>query len=164
MHLLWLLLFGTAVYGISRISQPSLEAVNYAKAIEGMKLNGSVIKETEVDSEISCQFECVAEQRCKSYNFGAYKNNAKKFKCQLSDSDRFVDRGNFIKNERFRYRGIQVKLSLILLVFSAKVHGVIFNHVFNFFIKVRYYYSFLFNFISYFFLLFHSCVKIIACK
>ena len=53
MHLLWLLLFGTAVYGISRISEPCLEAVNYAKAIEGMRLNGSVIKETKVDSEIS---------------------------------------------------------------------------------------------------------------
>ena len=54
MHLLWLLLFGTAVYGISRISEHGLEAVNYAKTIEGMKLNGSVIKETEVNSEISC--------------------------------------------------------------------------------------------------------------
>ena len=119
MHLLWLLLFDTAVYGISRISESGLEAVNYAKAIEGMKLNGSVIKEVEVDLELSCQFECVAEQRCMSYNFGADKNNAKKFMCQLSDSDRIIDRGNFIKDERFRYRGIQVKLSLILLRFSV---------------------------------------------
>ena len=115
MHLLWLLLFGTAVFGISRITEPYLEAGNYAKVIEGMRLNGSVIKETKVDSEISCQFECVAEQRCKSYNFRAYKNNAKKFKCQLSDSDRFVDRVNFIKDEKSRYRGIQVHMLFRML-------------------------------------------------
>ena len=97
-----------AVYGISRISEPGLKAVNFAKAIEGKKLNGGMIKETEVDSEGFCRLECVEEERCKSYNFGGTKNNSKTFTCQLSDSDRFVDGVNFIEDEYFRYRGMQV--------------------------------------------------------
>ena len=108
MHLLRLFFFGVAVYGISRISEPGLKAVNFARQIEGHRLNGRVINEIEVDSELSCAFECVEEERCKSYNYGGTKNIAKKFKCQLSDSDRFVDRASFIKDDHFRYRGIRV--------------------------------------------------------
>lgn len=110
MHLeLWILtVVCTAVHCISRISQPDLKAVNFAKAKEGHKLNGSVIKEIEVDSESSCQFECVKEERCQSVNFGTTKNNAERFKCQLSDSDRFIGSINFTKDETFNYRGIQV--------------------------------------------------------
>lgn len=107
MHLLRLFFFGVAVYGISRISEPGLKAVNFARQIEGHRLNGRVINEIEVDSELSCAFECVEEERCKSYNYGGTKNIAKKFKCQLSDSDRFVDRASFIKDDHFRYRGIR---------------------------------------------------------
>ena len=37
--------------------------------MDGKQLNGSVIKEVEVESESSCRLECVNEERCKSYNF-----------------------------------------------------------------------------------------------
>ncbi|RMX47487.1 hypothetical protein pdam_00002196 [Pocillopora damicornis] len=53
----------SVVYGISRISGPNLKAVNFAKELEGKKLNGSLIKEIEVDSESSCRFECVNKER-----------------------------------------------------------------------------------------------------
>lgn len=125
---IWLLLFlGTAVYGKSRISQPGFQAVNFAKAIEGRKLNGSLINETEVDSEISCQFKCVKEMRCQSYNFGFIKNISKRFMCQLSHSDRFVGHASFTEDEDFKYIGIQVyyviqnlkvRISFIFLIFS----------------------------------------------
>ena len=105
-----------AVYGTSRISLPYLEAVNFAPAKEGRKLNGSVIKETEVDSEISCQFECVEEERCQSYNFGSTRNNAGRFKCQLSDSDRFAGLVNFTEDKDFKYGGLQVNVYLLLKV------------------------------------------------
>ncbi|KAL9982272.1 hypothetical protein ACROYT_G004298 [Oculina patagonica] len=106
---LWILsLVCTAVYGISRISGPNLKAVNFAQAIEGHKLNGSVIKEVEVDSESSCQFECVEEERCQSYNFATTKNNDERFKCQLSDSDRFHGHVYFEKDQGFIYKGLQV--------------------------------------------------------
>ena len=108
MHLWMLTLLCTAVHGISRISEPDLKAVNFAEAIEGRKLSGSVIKEIEVDSESSCQFEYVGEERCKSYNFGTTKNNSGKFKCQLSDPDRFVGFVNVTEDENFIYRGLQV--------------------------------------------------------
>ena len=77
MHL-WILTLvcSAAVYAISRISEPDLKAVNFAKAIARHRLNGSVIKEIEVYSESSCQFECGTEEQCQSYNFGTKKNNA----------------------------------------------------------------------------------------
>ncbi|KAL9982612.1 hypothetical protein ACROYT_G004678 [Oculina patagonica] len=109
MHLeLWILaVVCTTVHGIGRISQPDLKAVNFAKAIAGHKLNGSVIKEIEVDSESFCRFECVEEERCQSLNFGTTENNAGRYKCQLCDSDRFTGSINFTKDEDFNYRGIK---------------------------------------------------------
>ncbi|KAL9982262.1 hypothetical protein ACROYT_G004287 [Oculina patagonica] len=86
---------------------PDLEAANFADAIEGRKLNGSLIKEMEVESESSCQFECVEEERCQSYNFATTKNDAGRFKCQLSDSDRFVGLVNFTEDKDFKYGGLQ---------------------------------------------------------
>ena len=109
MHL-WILslVCSSVVYGISRISEPELEAVNFAKAIAGQRLNGSIIKEIEVDSESSCQFECIGEEKCASYNFGTKKNEAERLKCELSESDRFVGISNFTKDKDFIYKGRQV--------------------------------------------------------
>lgn len=118
MHLLMVFLFGsfgTAVHATSRISQPGLKAVNFAKAIEGRILKGSVIKEVEVDSEGSCQIECVEEENCQSYNFGRTKNNAKRFRCQVNGSDRFVGHANFTKDNNFKYRGMRVILRTCIL-------------------------------------------------
>ena len=89
MHLLLLCLSGAAVYHIGRISEPDLKVINFAEAIEGRRLNGSVLKVIDVDSESSCSSECVDEERCQSYNFGLKKNKAGKFTHQLSYSDRF---------------------------------------------------------------------------
>ena len=108
MHLLVLSLVCTVVYGVSRISMPNLQAVSFAKTISGRKLNGSLIREVEVDSEKTCQFECVGEERCLSYNFGTTKSNSKMFKCQLSDSDRFFGVANFTEDKDYSYGGVQV--------------------------------------------------------
>ena len=108
MQLCIVILICTAVYGISRISEDDLIAVNFAKPMAGQKLNESVIKEIEVESEGSCRLECVEEERCWSYNFGTTKNNAEKFKCELSDSDRFTGFKNVTKEENFTYVGLQV--------------------------------------------------------
>lgn len=61
-----LFLVSTAAYVTSRISEPDLEAVNFAQAIEGRRLNESVIKEVKVDSEFVCQTECVTRRRAMS--------------------------------------------------------------------------------------------------
>ena len=120
MHL-WMLTFVcTTVYGISRISRSDLKAVNFAKAIVGYKLNGSLIKEIEVDTERSCQVACVCDEKCQSYNFGPNngtntpKQNAERFICQLSNSDRFVGFANFSEDKEFIYKGRQVKLKFKL--------------------------------------------------
>lgn len=83
-----------------------LHAVNFAAEIRGRKLIGGVIEETKVDSENACQWQCVGESRCLSYNFGPAEDG-KIFKCQLSDSDRFAAVENFTRDDEFSYRGIQ---------------------------------------------------------
>lgn len=111
MYLSVLVLVGSTVCGTTRITDPNLEAVNFAHVIERRRLNGSVIKEIEVDSEVSCKFECVKEEKCFSYNVGSTnstKSNAKRFKCQLSDSDRFAGFANFSEDKDFKYGGLQV--------------------------------------------------------
>ena len=113
----WMLtLVCTTVYGINRISQSDLKAVNFANVIAGYRLNGSVIREIEVDSERLCQFACVDEERCLSYNFGptngtnTTKRNTERFVCQLSNSDRFAGFANFAYDKEFIYKGRQVNL------------------------------------------------------
>ena len=108
MHLSIISLLCAVAYGINRISGPNLKAVNFAGKIKRQKLNGSLIRDIEVDSESSCQFECVYGERCQSYNFGTVKGDSNKFKCQLSDSDRFAGFANFIEDKDFIYRGIKV--------------------------------------------------------
>ena len=98
------------VYCISRISQQSWNGVNFAKPIDERKLYGRVIKEVEVESESVCRLTCVEEQRCQSYNFGTTENENGKFRCQLSDSDRFYGHANFTADGNFKYRGIKVTL------------------------------------------------------
>ena len=107
MHVLILFLIGVTAYATSRISNtfPRFQAANFGQMMDGKQLNGSVIKEIEVESESSCRLE-----RCKSYNFGGKKNKSERWKCQISDSDRFERpaRANFIENKDFSYRGIKV--------------------------------------------------------
>ena len=99
----------TSTNAWGRILNPArdLQAVNFAKEIRGRRLNGSVIREMEVDSEVSCQLQCVKENNCLSYNFGP-KENKKRFKCELSNSDRFVGLNNFTEDPEFLYRGVEV--------------------------------------------------------
>ena len=97
-----------AVHGLSCFSEPEFKAVNFAKSIEGRKLTGRVIKEVEVASEISCQFECVKDPRCSSYNLVS-TSGKKTRKCQINNSDRFVGHVNFTSEDGSMYRGIQVK-------------------------------------------------------
>ena len=109
MYLHWFLasVMITSTNAVPRIFTPDLQAVNFAKEILGRRLNGSVIREMEVDLEVSCQLQCVKENGCRSYNFGPTENK-KRFNCQLSNSDRFVGLKNFTEDNEFLYRGVKV--------------------------------------------------------
>lgn len=109
MYLRWFLVsvMITSTNAVTRIFTADLKAVNFAKQIQGRRLNGSIIREMEVDSEVSCQLQCVEENDCLSYNFGP-SENMKRFKCQLSNSDRFFGLKNFTADHKFLYRGIKV--------------------------------------------------------
>ena len=80
------------VQGLNRFTESHFKVVNFTQALKGRKLNGNVMEEWEVTSEASCQFECVKETGCLSYNFLPLQR-----KCQLSKSDRFVSHMNFTK-------------------------------------------------------------------
>ena len=128
MHLWILLVFTPKVIGLSRISTPAFKAVNFAKAKEGRSLKGSVIKATEVESEAACRLQCVNEERCRSYNFGITIDKGGSSLCQLSDSDRFAEAGNFTEDGNFKYRGIQV-ISLLSTWMMGIVTWFVFKSV-----------------------------------
>ena len=118
MRLCLLLFFSTVVYGVTRIVEPDFEGVNFAKALFGQRLD-TVFQESEVDSETSCQMQCLKHIRCLSYNLGTI-NEKSKFTCQLCDSDRFTSHENLTQDEKWPYRGMEVinrtkKLKEILL-------------------------------------------------
>ena len=71
-------------------------------------MNGSVIKEMQVDAEGECRLRYVDEEQCHSYNFGLKKHKAGNFLCQLNGSDKSVGFGNFTKDDNFKYRGMEV--------------------------------------------------------
>lgn len=115
MNFLVLLLFIGNIFGLGHISYPGVgwRTLNFAEPVEKRRLNGSVIKDEEVESELACQFKCVGEHRCQSYNFGPSETSLTKHLCQLSNSDRFVDRENFIEDANFKYGGFQVSSAFI---------------------------------------------------
>ena len=71
-------------------------------------VNGSVIKEMQVDAEGECRLRCVDEEQCRWYNFGLKKHKAGTFLCQFNSSDKSVGFGNFTKDDNFKYRGMEV--------------------------------------------------------
>ncbi|XP_015780092.1 PREDICTED: ficolin-2-like [Acropora digitifera] len=99
------LFFSTVTYALTRIVEPDFEGVNFAAALFGKRLD-KVFQETTVDSETSCQIQCVKDIRCLSYNFGN-TNEKDKFTCQLCDSDRFTNHEHFIEDKKWRYRGME---------------------------------------------------------
>ena len=106
MRLCWLPFFSTVVYAVTRIVEPDFEGVNFAAALFGKRLD-KVFQETAVDSETSCQIQCLKNIRCLSYNLGT-TNRTGNFTCQLSDSDRFTSLENFTQDEKWLYRGMEV--------------------------------------------------------
>ena len=106
MRLCLFLLFSAVVSAFTRIVEPDFEGVNFAKALFGKRLD-KVFQESAVDSEPSCQIQCVKNIRCLSYNLGT-TNEKGNFICQLCDSDRFTSHENFTQDEKWRYRGMEV--------------------------------------------------------
>ena len=113
MYLLYFVFLVNAECASHKIDEQSFKAINFAPALNGWKLNGNVFKTIhDVDSERSCQVGCVSESRCLSYNFlNLTTANKTTLSCQLSDSDRFSGRKNFVKDDKTLYRGIQVRFN-----------------------------------------------------
>ena len=124
MYLLTFFMFSlTAIaQGSNQLSEPDFKIANFATAIEDRKLNGGVLRDFEVASEISCKFECISEERCLFYNFLPIHGKEIGI-CQQSDSDRFISGVNFTKEDGAIYRGIQVTI-LNYLMESALQKGI----------------------------------------
>ena len=81
--------------------------VSFARAKRlGLKLNGYVIKEIDVATDTACGFACNNEVNCLSYNSEIAPDQTGRFRCQLSDSDRFDGFDNFTVDTVFKYSGI----------------------------------------------------------
>ena len=100
----------------SFLSFPDFKLRNYAEKIIGRRLNGSTIKQLNVTSEMSCQIECVADNRCLSYNLIPILGMDVLI-CELSDFDRFVGYQNFTSEVGGIYRGLEVKVNEELISF-----------------------------------------------
>ena len=98
------------------LSFPDFKLRNYAEKIVGRILSGSTIKQLNVTSEMSFQIECVADNRCLSYNLIPILGMDVLI-CELSDSYRFVGYQNFISEVGGIYRGVEVKVDEELISF-----------------------------------------------
>ena len=98
------------------LSFPDFKLRNYAEKIVGRILSGSTIKQLNVTSEMSCQIECVADNRCLSYNLIPILGMDVLI-CELSDSYRFVGYQNFTRQVGGIYRGVEVKVDEELISF-----------------------------------------------
>ena len=113
MHLLYFVFLVNAECALHKFDEQTFKAINFALAINGWKLTRSVFKKIhDVESERSCQKDCVSDSRCLSYNFlNLTTANRKMFRCELCDSDRFSGWKNFVKDDKALYRGIQVRFN-----------------------------------------------------
>ena len=98
------------------LSFPDFKLRNYAEKIVGRILSGSTIKQLNVTSEMFCQIECVADNRCLSYNLIPILGMDLLI-CELSDSYRFVGYQNFTRQVGGIYRGVEVKVNEELISF-----------------------------------------------
>ena len=91
------------------LSDPDLKFRNFAKKIDGRRLNGSFVKELNVTSEIFCQIECVTDSRCLSYNLVPIPGMEMSV-CQLNhgDIDLWAIRISLTKMEQYieEYRSV----------------------------------------------------------
>ena len=92
----------------------------------GLKLSGYVIlKEIDVATDTAYGFACNNEVNCFSYNSEIASDQTGRFRCQLSDSDRFAGFDNFTVDIDFKYTGIQVTNIALLNLRSSPILAVL---------------------------------------
>ena len=99
--------------------------VSFARAIRlGLKLNGYVIKEIDVATDTACGFACNNEVNCLSYNSEIAPDQTGRFRCQLSDSDRFAGFDNFTVDTVFKHTE-RIQVTNIALLRSRPILAVL---------------------------------------
>ena len=100
--------------------------VSFAGAIRlGLKLSGYVIKEIDVATDTACFFACNNEVNCLSYNSEIASGQTGRFRCQLTDSDRFAGFDNFTVDIDCKHTGIQVTNIALLNLRSGPILAVL---------------------------------------
>ena len=135
MRLCLLLFFSTVAYAVTRIVEPDFEGVNFAAALFGRRLD-KVFQETAVDSETSCQIQCVKNIRCLSYNLGT-TNEKGNLTCQLSDSDRFTAWGSCVSRFAFTFQAFPVIVRDADRLFSTRIGFRFASTLFSYTIRKR---------------------------
>ena len=80
---------------------------NFGKRTKNFYLNSSIFMTSTVELEVRCLYQCVVEDQCLSYNYGP-NSAGDGFTCELSGTDRFSGRDNFVSKIGFSHRGLVV--------------------------------------------------------
>ena len=102
--------------------------VSFARAMRlGLKLimSGYGIKEIHVTTDTAFGFACNNEVNCLSFNSEIAPDQTGRFRCQLSDSDRFDGFDNFTVDTVFKYSGVQVTNIALLNLRSGPILAVL---------------------------------------
>ena len=105
------------------VNNQNIRARNFGKQFVNYYLNASIFKSLNVESELQCLFECVANSYCTSYNYGWPSVNVAAI-CGLSKTDRFLNRDNFTRAIGFSHRGVVVSK-------NEKIFGMTITHFFR---------------------------------
>ena len=104
------------------VNNQNIRARNFGKQFVNYYLNASIFKSLNVESELQCLFECVANSYCTSYNYVWPSVNVAAI-CGLSKTDRFLNRDNFTRAIGFSHRGVVVSK-------NEKIFGMTITHFF----------------------------------
>lgn len=76
-------------------------------------LVGHVMRTTVVAEEFECQFKCLGNNNCKSFNVHPYGNSSNRLKCELNSKTRQMKPGDFQWRRGSTYYG-SVQVSFFL--------------------------------------------------
>ena len=89
----------------SSITSRIVSCPNFGRKTKDVFLNASIFVTFTVELEIHCLHKCLVDDRCISYNYGPHGD---RFSCDLSSTDRFSDKDNFVSKAGYIHRGIVV--------------------------------------------------------
>lgn len=104
-----IVIFKAADQAVIRDPKTGIYAGNFIET-KSAKLNVPSLKDVNVTSKSRCQYECLKDSRCKSYNIAVSPNSVGQYKCQILDKEMVKFSQFLIHNENsFNHYSIKVR-------------------------------------------------------